>query len=162
MRTRFTFPIVSPTEPLVDDPFFAWMNQNVNRNESASYLYFVGEYLKPMGFTLEDHTIDEQDLKTLEHVCEHWYRTTPHHPPCKFDELFVASPSGAYFLSNKHPQRYDITPKLKKMIEEAGWIYDVSPATTYFEVIGDRLFAKYQQILGSRQLCVIEDWEGGK
>lgn len=43
------------------------------------------------------------------------------------------------------------------MVEDAGWIYHVDPETTMFEITNGRLYAKYQQILGSRFICHIKE-----
>jgi hypothetical protein len=40
---------------------------------------------------------------------------------------------------------------------DAGWIYDVQPETTYFQVINGKLWAKYQQIIGSRALVEVTE-----
>ena len=45
------------------------------------------------------------------------------------------------------------------MVVEAGWIYRVHPSSTYFKVIEGRLYAKYQQIIGSRYICDIIEYK---
>lgn len=158
----FPFPIVGEHDPLASDPFFAWCNTNIERtNLEKSKLDYAIDYLESLGFVKGEHKVSERDLKTLEYMFETWVRTTPYYPPCKFSDLF--EDGDAYYVAGAEsfgvvkPWRRNATPKLVEMVRNAQWIYDVEPNSTCFELIGNRLYAKYQQILGSRLLCVVEE-----
>jgi hypothetical protein len=106
-------------------------------------------------------------METLHHVEDYWERCSPWFNPHAWKDLFfgvwnlvMARPDEQFFVTG--PGRcvgyYKITQKLRDMVEGTGWIYDVHPSTTYFEVIEGRLYAKYQHILGSRYICDISDY----
>ena len=158
----FTFNIINDRDPLVADPFYAWCDANLERsNLEKSRLAYAIDYLDSLGFVKGKHKVSERDLKTLEYVFETWVRTTPYYSPCKFSDLFTDG--DAYYVSGAEsygvvkPWRRNVTPKLVEMVRNAQWIYDVEPNSTYFELNGNRLYAKYQQILGSRFLCFVEE-----
>lgn len=157
--TQFQFKIIDEHTPLIEDPFYAWLNANVDRGNPGQGL--IRKYLTSLGFQLGQDTVTAEQHKILEYVEETWFRCTPYHLPMTWDECFV---DGDEFSVHAPPPgedkpfcRRNITPELKNAVEQSGFIYDVTPDTCYFEIIGDRLYAKYQQILGSRFICTIRE-----
>lgn len=157
-RELFEFPVVDENTPLRADPFWAWLDENVERSKPGSYLDHVKAYLAPMGYSIEKHTLGERALDILKYVHEMWCRSTPYFKPTPWLELFTDG--SEFYLQQSMPlvpvtrgARTGISPKLKDMVEQSGFIYDVVPADCYFELSDDRLYAKYQQILGSRFIC---------
>jgi hypothetical protein len=71
-----------------------------------------------------------------------------------FTECFAqCTGSDGYSVWDK-PGRWAPTPIILDTLTGAGWIYEPAPENTYFQIINGRLFAKYQQIIGSR--CIVE------
>lgn len=156
-ETPFIFKIVTKHEPLVDDPFYAWLDANVKKGEKNTDGALITQYLKSLGFVVGQDRITEEQLEILRHVAEAWYRG-PWGKPTKFDDLFCNTGTEYYIMGRK--EKLGITHELSDLVVSSGWIYNVSPETTYFEIIGgNRLYAKYQQILGSRFICFISDLE---
>ena len=156
---QFDIKIIDEHTPLVSDPFYAWLDANVDRcNPGGNH---ITAYLESLGFIIGQDKITEEQHKTLEYVEDTWFRLTPYHLPMTWDECFA--PGAEFSVHAKPPGedkpfcRRNITPELKKAVEESGFIYDVTPDTCYFEIINDRLYAKYQQILGSRFVCTIKE-----
>jgi hypothetical protein len=114
----------------------------------------INIYLESLGFKLGTDKLKEDDYKFLKHVLDHSFYSLPE---CKealsFNDLFAPSREG-FYIFNKQGQ-FNASKKLLDIVENSGWIYNVSPDTTYFELNGNRLFAKYQHILGSRFICNI-------
>lgn len=141
---------ISDDEPMITDPFYKWLDQF---NKRALPKHAIVEYLKYTGFIVGDDELADDDYKFLKFILDHWFDNTPeHNAPCNFDELFIM-PGNFYILGKAC--RYAISPKLREIVNTSGWIYNIDPSTTYFQLIDDRLFAKYQSILGSRFLCRI-------
>lgn len=155
----FNLKIISEHEPLVTDPYFAWLDANVDRCNPESFL--VGKYLESLGFVVGEDKITEDQHRILDYVEETWFRLTPYHLPMTWDECFV--PGKDFSVHAKPPGedkpfcRRNITPALKAAVEQSGFIYPVHPDNCYFEVINGRLYAKYQQILGSRFICTVKE-----
>ena len=170
MSDLFEFKHVRDDEPLRHDPFHTWLTANVSRADPGRGLDLIVTYLSTLGYVRGEHRISEEAIKTLRYVIDMWLTLTPFGEPATLSELFDDSTpryyviglpqradiTPAHYAKGLH-RRADITPKLKTLVECSGWIYEVSPDTTYFEIIEDRLYAKYQQILGSRFLCRIRE-----
>ena len=154
MYHLFNLKCVSANEPLNTDPYYAWLDANVDRCNPGKEL--MRRYLDSLGFIVGTHRITEEQFKILEYVEDTWFRFTPYHTPMRLSECF--DDSAPSFYVNGLEVRKGITRELRDAVAEAGWIYDVSPYTTYFEIINGKLYAKYQQILGSRFICkIVED-----
>ena len=148
----FALRTVSQHEPLVNDPYYTWLDANVDRCNPGQRL--IRRYLESLGFTIGVDKITEEQYQILEYVEETWFMNTPYHTPMTWDECFTA---GTGYYVNGRAGRHNITQELMKAVEESGFIYPVTPDTCYFEVINDRLYAKYQQILGNRFICTIKE-----
>lgn len=118
------------------------------------------EYLQSLGFVIGTHRLSEGDYKRLDYAINAFHRIAPRMPARPFAELFspaTHAPGAGFYVSHR-PGRWVPSPELVQCLRDAGWIYDITPDSTYFEVIGgNRLFAKYQQIIGSRFLCVVTE-----
>jgi hypothetical protein len=150
----FKLKTVAPDEPLANDPYYAWLCANADKR-GASWIDTLMPYLESLGFVKGQDKINPDQLKTLEHVFDTWARCSPYFPPCKFEELFEAGKR--YYIYGAKPSHANATPKLLSMVRDAGWIYEPDPENLYFQIIENRLYAKAQQILASRFLCVLED-----
>lgn len=157
----FEFKIVAPDEPMRDDPFWAYLETHAAKGCRISDMTHIKMYLATLGFVHGEHRISEEDMNTLKNIAHYWYETCPWTPPKRMDELFCDSgPHGLSFWLRKPEDargcHTGITTLLIRLITESGWVYGVTPSTTYFEIIDDRLYAKYQSILGSRFICRLE------
>lgn len=154
-RQVFSFPQVSPNEPMVNDPFYHWLNARynsckvnvINREHPDWYCY-----LTDIGFNSDVNIVTEESLAMLKNIEDHWFNQTPWFEPRSKEELFYNTNhlDGTIGAGNA-------THELVQMVINAGWIYDVTPETTYFTVIQGYLFAKYQSILGGRKICKVKD-----
>ena len=147
----FNIKIISANEPLNSDPFYAWLDANVDRGNPGKSLMI--RYLDSLGFVVGKHRLTEEQFKILHYVEDTWFQFTPYHTPMRLSECFDDSTPSYYVIGLEG--RNGITLKLRDAVADAGWIYDVLPETTYFEIINGKLYAKYQQILGSRFICKI-------
>ena len=154
MYHLFGLKCVAANEPLANDPFYAWLDANVDRCNPGKNLR--RRYLESLGFVVGEHRLTEEQVEILGCVEDVWFHMTPYHTPMRLSECFDdGTPS--YYVKGLG-KCHGITIELRDAVAEAGWIYDVTPDTTYFEIINGRLYAKYQQILGSRFICkILED-----
>lgn len=154
MKQQFQMDL-DPNAPMNATPFYKWLTLHCTKTNlpKADYDYAL-DFLKSLGFVEESDTITAVQFDSLNYIFQHWYDTTPYYGPATQPELFVTT-EPTYYIQG-WSVRWGITAKLKEMILKAGWIYEVSPDTTYFEVIDNRLYAKYQQIIGSRYLCELK------
>lgn len=156
-REIFQFKCVGDDEPLANDPFYAWLDANVDRLNPGRDAEMILNYLGEQGFVRGKHRVGERQFKILKYVIEVWCLNTPGFKPKTRAELFNNS-SPTYYVSG---ERLGITPELKRMVAEMGWTYHVSPDTAMFEITNGRLYAKYQQIIGGRFICYIKEDEHG-
>jgi hypothetical protein len=114
------------------------------------------KYLDSVGFALGRDRLTPEDLKTLDYAIDHFHRTEPHMPgPVPFSEVLTPAPQGFYVQGK--PGKFALSKSARSALEGAGWIYDVQPDNTYFQVIHGKLWAKYQQIIGSRALVEVTE-----
>ena len=166
MSEYFQLPPYDGDQPIVAHPFYTWLTDNVDLKEGGHSR--IIDWIKSLGFWVDKDALSPEDVDTLRYVEEYWWRCSPWFKPHTWGDMFSevglldrALPDGQFFVTG--PGRcagyYKITQKLRDMVLATGWIYNVHPSTTYFEVIEGRLYAKYQQILGSRYICDIIDYE---
>jgi hypothetical protein len=118
----------------------------------------VANYLKSVGFVLGRDKLNPEDLKTLDYAIEHFHRVMPHMVgPVRLDDVLTPSPDGSGFYVHGKSGRYLLSETAKSALADAGWIYEVNPDTTYFQVTNGKLWAKYQQIIGSRPIVEISE-----
>lgn len=132
--------------------FWAWASAQEKRNDVT-----INNYLDSLDFVVGQDKLTDGEYTTLNFAVETWHRTTPWiREVLKFNELFTPADEGGYYVFGA-AKRYYPTQKVIDAIHEAGWIYNVNPMTTYFEIIqGNRLYAKYQQVIGSRFIAIIK------
>lgn len=116
-------------------------------------------YLVSIGFITGTDRLSETDHDNVSLILKAWHRTAPHMKPRTFSECFVPGAGPGYYIQGMNDRR-QIAQDIRMALFGAGWVYDVNPETTYFQVItqdtGRRvLFAKYQTIIGSRAICEI-------
>lgn len=147
------FKIPGPFGP--DVPFskmhvWQWAKTQPRRNVEIS------AYLQAIGFVMGSDRLTESDYDTLYHAIDHFHRVAPHYPdPLTFAQAFTQSPDASGFHVVRKPGCYALAPMLHEALQTAGWIYDIEPETTYFEIVNGILWARYQQIFGSRALAQI-------
>ena len=154
-RQDFKFKIVSSNEPMSNDPFYHWLDKrynsckiNVISREHPEWYY----YLTDIGFNADIHVISEESLNILKNVEDHWFRCTPYFEPKSKADLFFNANHLKGIIGGGNA-----TNELAQMVIDSGWIYDVIPETTYFEITNGYLFAKYNLIIGSKKICKIKD-----
>ena len=160
MSEYFQLPPYNDDQPIVEHHFYQWLTDNVDRSQGGHSRML--DWIKGLGFRVGEDALSPNDLNTLHVVEEHWWRYSPRFKPCSGKDLFVKPLVGGesfYFCGPHFNEFRGITQKLRNMVIAAGWIYNVHPSTTYFEVIEGRLYAKYQQILGSRYICDIIEYK---
>ena len=159
MSEYFQLPQYSDDQPLAEHPFYQWLTDNVDRSQGGHSKML--DWIKGLGFRVGEDALAPEDVDTLRYVEAHWWRFSPWFNPCSGKDLFVKPTAGgeSFYFGGPHFNEFrGITQKLRDMVMAAGWIYNVHPSTTYFEVIAGRLYAKYQQIIGSRYICDISEY----
>ncbi len=119
----------------------------------------VRNYLESLGFVMGRDKITPDDFEILQSAIDHFHRVAPHFPqPVKLSDALrpVADGAPGFYVVGM-PGRYSLAPELCEALKGAGWIYDVIPETTYFEIVRGLLWAKYQTIIGSRALCEVKE-----
>lgn len=147
----FPVPTLQNDAPLKEHPFYQHLCENHTKQDMLFDM--IESYLASLGFVKDVDIIDDAAFSDLLTVARSWEILAPWYKPKHVSDLFTWHGEQFYFHGSK--ERRGITPLLRQMLVDAGWIHPVEPATTYFEVIDGRLYAKYQQILGSRYLCDI-------
>ena len=154
-RQEFKFNIVSSNEPMSNDPFYHWLDKrynsckiNVISREHPDWYY----YLMDIGFDVNIHIVTEESLNILKNIEGHWFRCTPWFEPKSKTDLFFNANHLKGIIGGGNA-----TNELAQMVIDSGWIYDVTPETTYFEITNGYLFAKYNLIIGGRKICKIKD-----
>ena len=158
MSEYFKLPPYNDDQPLVEHPFYQWLTANVDPKEGGHSRML--DWIKLLGFSVGDDALSPEDVQTLRFVEDYWWRYSPRYKPQHAKDLFTVcgTDTESFYFCGPHLHEFrSITQKLRNMVVEANWIYNVHPSTTYFEVIEGRLYAKYQQILGSRYICDIID-----
>lgn len=153
----FTAPVLDRNAPIVSQPFWQWLISKGKadfRKKHCSDLDHVLAYLTEYGFSEGRDVVDAELLDTLLLIFRHFWDICPELSPMNLSEVFTESLNGFYVEGLDYNKRYSAANQVIVALEEAGWVYGVSPSTTYFSVINGKLWAKYQKILGSR--CLFE------
>lgn len=118
------------------------------------------KYLDSLCFVVGTDRLTEDQFDRLRYACDAFHVHAPRMPAAPFADLFrKAGPkdSGQSFWVQEKPGRWIPAPSIVECLQASGWIYDITPDTTFFQIIGgNRLFAKYQTIIGSRFLCEVK------
>lgn len=159
MSEYFQLPPYNDDQPMVEHPLYQWLTDNVDRSKGGHSMML--DWVKLLGFRVGEDALSPEDVRTLHLVEEHWWSCSPWFKPHSDKDLFTLPTKGTekfYIQGPTDNEFMGITHKLRTMVMAAGWIYNVHPSTTYFKVIEGRLYAKYQQLLGSRYICDISDY----
>lgn len=136
--------------PLNEVALYLWADRQPRRSDVS-----ISNYLNYIGFVIGTHRLEEEDYKIMKYAVECWHRCTPWiREPRKFEDLFFKvlgdSRYPSYWVHGKEG-RYTISKDVVEALEQSGWIYDVTPETTFFSVNNHGMVtAAYQHILGSR------------
>ncbi len=63
---------------------------------------------------------------------------------------------GLFWLKNSKKDKVKPSAKLKRLLESADLMYNLSPSEFYFEIIKGALYIKYQHIIGSRFIAYVK------
>lgn len=148
-----------PGAPLTGDTKFCdmhvwqWAEQQPRK---ALHLTLTG-YLSSIGFVAGRDTLSERELDCLRGALDIYQRTAPHmkgtHALYDLIRPAGSSEGGYTVVGAERGTRYVVMPGVLTALRDAGWVYAINPNTTYFEVVNDVLWARYQTILGSRPLA---------
>lgn len=161
MNDCFKFDCIDEQTPICEDNFYKWLclpenNPRINDYKSGDRS-IITTYLKSLGFVVGKDRITEKQLEILQCVAEHWWRAEPINSEVinLENEISLAQKgdTGAFYLAGKG--KVKISPNLRQILEKAKGIYAISPRYYYLEVVGDKLYLKYQTIIGSRVVCRI-------
>lgn len=143
--------------PIVELPFWQWLaakGKATMRKERKTDLDYAIDYLSEHGFVEGQDTVETNLLDTLLLVFKHFWDVAPEIAPLKLSDAFTESPHGFYVEGLDYKKRYSVAASISAALKENGWVYRIAPSTTYFSVINGKVWAKYQQIIGSR--CLFE------
>lgn len=151
-------------KPIVDSEFYRFLVETYGyKADWPNHFYFIDAvlaYLKPKGFELKVDALSPEALDYLEIIYRHFQDMTPHFNPesvFDFNDLFVpVIGKGFYISGGNYKSRWTPTPKFWEMLDKVNVIMEITPENFYFELVGNMLFIKYNQILGSRFICNVE------
>lgn len=137
--------------------FHAWQWAQHQKRDRVD----VFNYLAELGFVKGKHRITPEQFELLRVVIDMFHRVAPRMDGIHaFADLLTPATSideqTSFYVQGK-PGRYVPSDALVAALVDAGWVYAVRPQTTYFAIINGKVFAKYQQIIGSRVLAQLKD-----
>lgn len=119
----------------------------------------VARYLASLGFVTGTHRLTSEQYDTLKCALQHFHSVHPHLAPRRLADAFPGP--GGFFVDGLPGGPFAVAPDVVAALQAAGWIYDVTPASTYFQIQrGEdgrpvKVWASYQQIIGSRPVCEV-------
>jgi hypothetical protein len=153
----FQAPTHDANTPMVELPFWQWLaaqGKGTMRQTRKTDLDVVIDYLTEHGFVEGRDTVESDLLDTLLTVHKCFWEVAPEIAPRKLSDVFTESAEGFLVSGLDYKKRYVVAPDVIAALNEAGWIYDIVPTTTYFQISNGKVWAKYQTILGQR--CIFE------
>lgn len=157
MRNEST--TISPSLPICDTDIFKWLSRqwHVSSLPFSTKGAIIAAYLNgKCGFDVTKHSLHSDDLESLMLCVQNWFEVTAWFPPQPPGELFnkFISPQKRDFIKIE-----DVTECLKELTKQTGWIYGarLDNANTYYQIKGNKVYVKAQQILASRYLCDIRE-----
>lgn len=146
---------IQNTTPIVATEFYKWLQSEFDYGKyperDEDDIDVITRYLVSLGFDNESQLITEEALKYLKIVVSHYFEWRTMNAPAKLSELFDfehIDENGSYIVGIG---RKDLTEKGLQYLKNCNMI-EVDGGV-YFEVRYGRLFAKYNQIIGSRKVC---------
>lgn len=163
-RALFKFRTVGPREPMVNDPFFWWLTRNYAPNSRKTHIDYIDAYMSEMGWDIDRHIIDGDQLDTLQNVLSFYADVyMPDLSPFTKDDLFVPASNddqGAFFVwdkdSKQNESKKNTSPVLARLLNQHfknRVIMDINSENFFFEIAAGHLFLKYQTIIGGRRIC---------
>ena len=147
--------------PFSDMDFWKWADLQESRETVK-----LSNYLSHLGFVLGTDKLEEESYDRLHYAEDTWHRASPRLKGLrKLETLLVPAVNKGFSFSGEFPEKlkgkqWDVTQEVKDSLDKT-MIYYITPDNTYFEVVrassGELfLFAKYQQIIGSRRVAKLE------
>lgn len=155
----FEFDIIDRDTPIKEDNSIKWYHDTKQLNNQSA-IDLVCKYLDSLGFVVGEHKVSESDMNLLCSIAKVYLDGwIPDRTPFNLESLFTTEVNkyGSYWLrGNGDNDHYYLSDKLIKLLEPRGLIYELSPDNYYFEIIQNRLYIKYQHIIGSRKVCYLK------
>ena len=148
-KQLFTFPIVKDTDPIDQDPFYAFLAGTTYHN---IFQPVVLMYLVSLGFNPEQHKISDGDMKQLKHIFQHFHDMKTLLQPQRIEDLFgLDDPNGVlvHYRGINMSTRY----QQKRALLDAIHDHTVHGIQYHFEIRDTTLTLVYDQILGSVRVC---------
>ncbi len=165
MKKLFKFDIVTEDQPLKDDNFYKWLLKKEEKQSNS--MDSICEYLDSIGFDLNTMKVEESVFETLGYVFDMYYRWYEHikrenKKPVLLSSLHDQKGENRFNLTNRENwtdfKTFCPNDKLIEVLNKMGLVYELESSHYYFELINNnRLFIKYQHIIGSRFICTIEN-----
>lgn len=160
MTTSTQTPFALPGAPVTGEaPFRTLHVVKWARSQDKRADVTMDNYLSAVGFVVGRDRLDETQYDVLHGAIEHFHRVEPHlKGEHKFSDLFTLAPKGSgFWVKGVTDGPWIPAQALVDALVASGWIYDVTPDTTYFNFIAENctVWAEYQQIIGSRPLARI-------
>lgn len=143
--------VIDANAPMKSE-FFLWlMAQPFEKLTGTSSKELRAEFLRVNGY-------ESGDTEPMNYIITHSFNSWRlHNNHFNLSDLLTRCESGGFWVRGLQG-RYELTRKLKELITSL----DLVNSDIYFDVIrGNRLYVKYQTILGSRALCTITDLDEG-
>ena len=157
MALKFSIPVFDENTKFSDLPLWQYLETIGKANlRHKKDLDIVIVYLESLGFVQGVDKVTPDQLRILDYCVKTFFDCSPELGEQTFDDMFTLCKVDGYYVQGK-AGRYMPTQALVAALIAAGWIYEVSPETTYFTIsTGGRVWAKYQQIIGQRCLFQIK------
>ena len=148
-KQLFTFPIVKDTEPMDQDPFYAFLAGTTYHD---IFQPVVLMYLVSLGFNPEQHKISDGDMKKLKYIFTHFHDMKTLLPPQYIENLFgLTDQTGVTVWYRGINQTVRMIPQ--SALLDAIRAHVVQGISYHFEIRDTVLTLVYDQILGSVRVC---------
>ena len=148
-KQLFTFPIVKDTEPMDQDPFYAFLAGTTYHD---IFHPVVLMYLVSLGFNPEQHKISDGDMKQLKHIFQHFHDMKTLLQPQRIEDLFsLTDQTGVTVWYRGLNQTVRMIPQ--RALLDAISAHTVPGITYHYEIRDTVLTLVYDQILGSVRVC---------
>lgn len=156
-RIPFDVPMIANDAPLSSHPFADWLRDNVTYGDYYSIISLQCRYLDDLGFITGKHSVSDDWFTQTQYVADAYCRSMCPGGDTRYTLSDLFEPSEDGYLVRGMEQKQAIKPTLLAMLERTSCIYPLEPVHYYFEIVqNDRLFIKYQSIIGDRKVCLLE------
>ena len=163
MKTQFEL-VENENTPMCDYEVVQFAKDSgIGYRTKVPTMKVVQGYLFSKGYDEKKHFLSPGDFKSLKVVIEHYYSALcPLEGPEDIRNLFNIvgkNAGGAYWINRPGRSTMYGTPtnELTNAVNELGLIYKLTPDNFYFQVNNDRLYIKYQSIIGSRKVANLKE-----